>query len=104
MQHGTTNASRKDAELVPWRPQKKEHGRKTVLTMSSMGGVMSNSSADARDLDKAPGFSDGIMIAYKTSKSALNQRAPANASGQTQFGTLVTLSVTPRRVVHSRPS
>lgn len=59
------------------RPQKKEHGRKTVLTMSSMGGVMSNTSAEARDREKAPGFVDGIMVAYKASKSALNQRAPA---------------------------
>ncbi len=45
--------------------------------MSSMGGVMSNTSAEARDREKAPGFVDGIMVAYKASKSALNQRAPA---------------------------
>jgi len=60
--------------VLPLHLQKKERGRKTVLTMSSMGGVISNTSAEARHLEKAPGFSDGIMVAYKTSKSALNQR------------------------------
>ena len=37
---------------------------------------MSTTSAEARDLEGHLGFADGIMLAYKSSKAALNQRAP----------------------------
>ncbi len=55
--------------------QKKEHGRKTVLAMSSGAAVMSRASAASRNLETPLNFADGIMIAYKASKSALNQGA-----------------------------
>ncbi len=55
--------------------QRKEKGRKTVLAMSSGAAIMSMASAASRDLQEPFGYSDGVMVAYKASKSALNQRA-----------------------------
>ena len=66
-------------------PQKKEKGRKTVLAMSSGAAVMSRASKASRDPDTPLNFADGIMIAYKASKSALNQGAPGTC-GRGQEG------------------
>ena len=46
-----------------------------MLAMSSGAAIMSTASAASRDLQEPFGYSDGIMVAYKASKSALNQRA-----------------------------
>ena len=49
-----------------------------MLAMSSGAAVMSRASAASRDLEMPLNFADGIMIAYKASKSALNQGARCN--------------------------
>ena len=53
--------------------QKKDGGRKLVVTMSSIGGCMGRSAEESRDPQKPLGFGDGIFLAYKASKTALNQ-------------------------------
>ena len=55
--------------------QKKEKGRQTVLTMSSAASIMSVASAASRNLEAPFGYSDGVMLAYKSSKSAVTQSA-----------------------------
>ena len=57
------------------RLQKKVDGVKAVMTISSLAGVMSASSESARALDKAAGPLDNAVLAYKVSKTALNQGA-----------------------------
>ena len=58
--------------------QKKEGGRKTVVTMSSVGGCMGLCAEESRDPQEPLGFGDGIFLAYKASKTALNQgKSPA---------------------------
>ena len=56
--------------------QRKEKGRKTVLTMSSAAAIMSGASAGSRDLEAPFNYADGVMVAYKASKTALNQGVP----------------------------
>ena len=58
---------------MPSRAQAKEGGRKTVLTMSSAMGIISRASEASRDVEKPLGLFDGIMVAYKASKSAVTQ-------------------------------
>ena len=43
--------------------------------MSSTMGVISEASAASRDLEKPLGLIDGIMLAYKASKTAVTQSA-----------------------------
>jgi hypothetical protein len=43
--------------------------------MSSIGGCMGQTASEARELQKPLGFADGIFMAYKASKAALNQGA-----------------------------
>jgi hypothetical protein len=43
--------------------------------MSSAMGIISRASAGARQLDKPLGLTDGIMLAYKASKTAVTQSA-----------------------------
>ena len=63
------------AEPLAVSPQKKEGGRKTVLTMSSAAAIMSGASIGSRDPEAPFNYADGVMVAYKASKSALNQGA-----------------------------
>ena len=65
------------AEPLAVCPQKKEGGRKTVLTMSSAAAIMSGASVGSRDSEAPFNYADGVMVAYKASKSALNQGAPS---------------------------
>ena len=45
------------------------------MAVSSGAASMSRASAASRDLQAPLGSTDGVMIAYKASKSALNQGA-----------------------------
>ena len=47
-----------------------------MLNMSSIMGVISEASAAARHPEKPLGLTDGIMLAYKASKTAVTQSAP----------------------------
>ncbi len=48
---------------------------KAVVTISSLAGAMGAASESARALDKPAGALDNAVLAYKVSKTALNQGA-----------------------------
>ena len=67
-------------ELLLDGMQKKQDGRKTVLTMSSAMGIVSQASEASRDPAKPLGVTDGIMLSYKASKTAVTQSAHRSAA------------------------
>ena len=58
--------------------------------MSSAMGIISQASAASRQLDKPLGLTDGIMVAYKASKTAVTQSAP-RCSTQVAFALAMSL-------------
>ena len=64
--------------------QQKVDGVKAVVTISSLAGEMGPTSESARALDKPAGPLDNAVLAYKISKTALNQgdRPASDASVQ----------------------
>ena len=62
--------------------QGKEGGRKVVAVISASGASTSRAAAKARDAAVPPAPFDGVNVAYRASKAALNRRECARQADE----------------------